>query len=382
MAQFEDLRRGLSIGLQKERVVLLNSRQGKRPCRADSWVQATLHAVERLVAADTLFITSVGYNTWEFVLHAVNVAGGKQQILLPPGENIKTAAEAVLADFRLDPARTSFGIVEARRPKGARSDKWWWPERDRLALALADRIVAISLRPLSSFTRWVTEAPALGKQVDERFRVEYQPVQDKVGYDFTQARLNPCFFEHWDYLTHWTRSSLGRLPGESSFEFYHAICESDRYPRAAVDVLHRILDEKLLRASSRFLRAGGRAVAFTSQNPLDAVKLMRWRRRYVCYSFEPYGVAIRRDIARELGIRPVIYGPAERYATLSDMDKPYFQNQGKAGADWLPEFELRHLGDLDLKRIPGEALKVIVHSEQDRQYLPADLPSEVIALTI
>ncbi|MFH2056869.1 MAG: hypothetical protein ABIJ61_13000 [bacterium] len=364
------------------KVLLLNSRQAKRPCNRDPWVAATARAVRSLAATGAVFITSVGLNTWELLQHAVNIAGGRQIVLLPPAADRLETAALIAKDFKLSADQTAFRFLVPDRGARSQSAKWWWPERDRVAMQMADLLLPISLRPESGLMKLLTEAAGRGTPINESFRIDYHSGSDRVLYEFEQARLNPIFRQGWDYLTHWTRSCHGPLPGESSFDFYQDLISSTRYPRAAVDVLRRIVMERRLRASGRFLRAGQIAVAFTSQNPVDAIGLMRWRKRYVYYNFEPYGIAIHRDIARELGIRPVIYGPAEKYRQLAPGDRPYFQNQGERKADWLPEFELRHLGDLDFAALPAEAIKLLVYRGEDRDLLPADLPYEVIPLAV
>lgn len=73
---------------------------------------------------------------------------------------------------------------------------------------------------------------------------------------------------------------------------------------------------------------------------------MRWRPRYVRFSFEPFGIAVEPKTASASGIRKVIY--------LESPDPPpegipayLFQGRGKKG-DWPIEQEYRHPGDFDL----------------------------------
>ncbi len=363
------------------RVVILNSRQGKRPCRADSWVQATVSAVEAQIAADRVLITSVGLNTWELALHITNTSGGRQLVILPPAtEKLEEIIGRLVSDFQLDQHRTSFLFLPAPGEGPKRGEKWWWQSRDVNAIDLADTIVPVSLRHGSKLRALLNDSESRDKSIDQSFEVDYRQGVAQVEYHFGEEELNPLCKQDWPYLTHWTRSAHRPLPGESSYEYYRDLARSDRYPRAAIDVLGRIAGERRLRASGRFLRAGQEAVAFTSQNPVNAVKLMRWRRRYVYFNFEPYGLAITKQLARDLGIRPVIYGPPELYQSLSAIDRPYFQNQGAKAVDWLPEFELRHLGDLDLNRLPTESVKLIVYKEQDVELLPQEIPFQVIPL--
>jgi hypothetical protein len=121
-------------------------------------------------------------------------------------------------------------------------------------------------------------------------------------------------------------------------------------------------------------------VSFSALKPLEAVKLMRWRRRYVCYSFEPYGVAIRADIADAAGLRPVIYGDDELYSRLADSDRPFFQSRGSKVSDWRPEAEWRHLGDFNLPKLPVDGVKLITYTRPEAAALQQSTKYEVIPL--
>jgi hypothetical protein len=88
---------------------------------------------------------------------------------------------------------------------------------------------------------------------------------------------------------------------------------------------------------------------------------MTWRKRYVYYNFEPYGIAIHREEAERLGIRPVIYGNQDLYDRMPESDRPFYQNIGSGNANWQPEAECRYLGDFELKEIPTSRIRLIVY---------------------
>lgn len=343
---------------------------------------STKAAVESLRDTGEVLLTSVGLNTWELTLHLANLAGVPQIVILPDGPDIPARIKGIKEDFCLAEEKVSFLLLDLSKLKKSTGQKWWWPARDAVAVELADRIMPVSLRKGSKLAALLEAVTGSDKVVDDSFRCPHKGGGDRVSYKFDRARLNPVFASGWPYVTHWTRSAQGPLPGERSCDFYSDLLAADRYPRAAIDVLSRIVVEQKLRASGRFLREGRRAVAFTSQNPIDAIDLMRWRRRYVYYNFEPFGIAIEKSVAREIGIRPVIYGPASKYDKLEPADRPYFQNQGIGDADWLEEYELRCLGDVDLGSLPSDAVRLIVYGKQDIENLPANLPYEVIPLMI
>ncbi len=370
--------------LQARKCVLLNSRQSKRPSRRDKWIQATKEAVEHF-ADDCVFLTSIGMNTWELALHLVNECGGRQIIVIPAEDGINPAnvIDSVNLDFKLDPARVGFVFFNPSKSI-KRSRKSCWLERDRIIVDLADTIVPVSVRSGGNLESIIAAAAVEhDKHVEARFAVEYRPAADRVTYNLNQKYINPRFAGSvWDYVTHWTRSSHTPYAGESSLAYYHDIINSDRYPRTASDTLARIVSERRIRASSRFIRGGYEVVSFTSLNPINAVKLMRWRRRYVYYSFEPYGIAIARSYVARISIKPVIYGDSQLYEQLSDEERPFFQNRGSGNADWRPEAEFRHLGDLSLGRVPADQVKLIVYRPADAERFADLCPYEVIPLVL
>ncbi len=363
---------------------VLNSRQSKRPCNRDGWVTSTQKAVDYLIAHEYSVITSIGLNTWELVVHLVNVRGGSQVVILPPDEKDKLECQVreVISDFQLDPERCTF-IVFSPEVENRRQPKVSWPERDLMAIDLAELAVPVSLRPNGTLKTLVDRASASGKSILDDFRAEYRPASDLVKYDFDGLVLNPELGEEgWNYLTHWTRSSHGRYSRETSHDYYRDIIGHDTYPRSALHTLSRIIDEGVIHGSGRFIRGGIPVVSFTGLPPSEAVTLMRWRRRYVYWNFEPYGVAIHVDAARAAGIRPVCYGDGELYEQLPVDHRPFFQNAGSEIADWRPEAEWRHIGDLNLRHLPADSVRLITFKCGEAATLQKNTKWQVIPLTI
>lgn len=369
--------------LQRRSAAILNSRQSKRPCGADAWVRATTEAVKAMSQQGHLLLTSVGMNTWELLVHLADREGASQMIILPiPGDCTAEAEIArIVSCFDLDRHRVGVlslpggGSARARRSTG-------WPERDTLVVKLAEKLAPVSLRRGGNLEGLLQAAAQTGVVVDQRFSVEYQVGTDRVRYELDDSNLNPSLLHgKWEYLTHWTRSSHTPYPGETARRYYEDIVTSDKYPRAAVDTLARIISERRLRASGRFMRAGLAVVSLTSLHPREAATLMRWRRRYVYYNFEPYGIAIHKDAAARLGTREVVYGPAEQYRRLPSEARAYFQNEGKAGTGWKAEAEYRVVGDMDLRLLDPDEIRIIVYRRRDREKLPRDCPYQVTPLT-
>ena len=358
--------------------LILNSRQSKRPCGVDAWVTATDAAIRKYSTLQYLFLTSIGMNSWELTLHLVNIHGGRQIITIPPDMNEYgfDSSGDLLREFRLAPERTYLHVLT--EPDCSKTVPWS-RLRDEFLTEKAQLLVPVSVRPLGRLESLLSSAK---HEIDSSFRVQYLKPVDRVRYDWNQIRLNPHLDELGTFLTHWTRSVFGPPASMDHFDFYDSVQRSGDYPFSARHILERILTEQLVRASSRFIRRGYRVVSFTALNPSDAVKLMRWRRRYGYYSFEPYGIAVESSIAANLGCRPVLYRTIEDFKALQESDRPFFQNIGSESADWQPEAEWRCVGDFDLGEIPVESLRVITYRESEIDRLQEKCECEVIPLTI
>ena len=85
---------------------------------------------------------------------------------------------------------------------------------------------------------------------------------------------------------------------------------------SAYDVLRRILREKTVLGSSRFVRGGRKCVCF-SEAPLGALEhgLIN-STGFTRYS--PYGLLFEKEWIFSLGGRPVIYEPKQEFAQLSE----------------------------------------------------------------
>lgn len=361
---------------QQRSCVLLNSRQSKRPCRLDSWVEATVSAVSKLAAAKCLFLTSLGMNTWELAIHLVNRCGGKQVIIIPA--DLKAVGfdsiDEVICSFRLDTTRTSLAVLGLPEER----DLADWPHyRDSFLSSLPTTLVPISLRPGGNLEELLRST---GNRVEAAYRTLYRKPVDRVRYDWSSTPVSPLLPSEWPFLTHWTRSADGPLSGQDLCEYYDSLLESAEYPGSAFNSLSRMLKENRIRASARFIRGEYPVVSFTSLHPREALGLMRWRRRYAYYSFEPYGIAVDTEIARQGGCREVRYASAADYEFLSQIDRPFFQNAHSAVADWRAEAEWRHVGDLLLPELPENAIRIVVYREIEARLLRARCPYQVVAL--
>ena len=100
-----------------------------------------------------------------------------------------------------------------------------------------------------------------------------------------------------DWLLHWTRSTVGPWPDQDEQEFSDELILGCRSAdRSVFATLLRIVTEGRLWASAEAIRGGFRVVSFT-EVPLHEFRRRRtYRRHRRRYDFEPWGIAVRRDI--------------------------------------------------------------------------------------
>lgn len=372
-AQFDKINKGFLR--DSPLVAILNSHQSKRPCGRDPWVRSTSSAADELVKSGRIVVTSIGLNTWEVAVHLVNSLGGRQLIVIPAKPELAgfNSTDEIVSQFCLEKERTEF--LTLNEDSVDRSD--WSTRRDELIAELAAQIYPISLR---SGGRLEELCHCHQDKLDTSFQIKYARPLDQPRYNILTDQLNPLLSGDWHYLTHWTRSSHEPYPGEDRFTYYQSIIESSDYPNSALHTLERIIADRMITGSNRFIRGGHQVVSLTSLLPRESLKLMRWRRRYVYYSFEPYGVAIDHEAAVALGCRKVIYAQPAQYDNLPMTDQPFFQNEGTAG-DWRPENEWRCLGNLKLTDLPEDKILLITHTPEEAILLQGKSRYRVLPLT-
>ncbi|MGC9316030.1 MAG: hypothetical protein ACP5G4_10465, partial [bacterium] len=236
-------------------------------------------------------------------------------------------------------------------------------------------IIPVAVRPGGNMATHIETAAGDGRKVEHAFECEYAPAKPIRIPKFDSRKIEEKFpAGKWDYLTHWTRSFTGPWPDETSADYYSAVANSGNgYSRSALASLNRIIAEKRIFAGDDHARRGERFVSFTELPPSEAVELMKWKPRQMRYSFEPYGIAIRKATAEVVGIRKVIYGDSKAYRSLPDYEKPYFQMTGKS--DWSREAEWRRLSDVPFEKIDRVDMLIIVARDSDKAFLP--MPSGI-----
>jgi hypothetical protein len=345
------------------RVSILNSRQSKTPVGNDPWVKATLSAVAHAAKGGWTIVSSYGLNTWELVTWAAG-RHSANLILVCPDDITDDQKSDFIRRFDLRADSVEWKPV----PHGAQLSrtKDWWEGRDEAVTVLAEVLVPVSIRKGGRLES-VLQAREL-ESVDEQFRVRYSESSHHLRFDIIPDSANPEL-RTWgnDWLIHWTRACNGPWPGETEAEYYSALANpGDAYCHSGFQTLSRILQEKRIRASSWRIGSGVPVVGLTELSPIDSISLMRWRPRWSRWSIEPYGVAIHRDAAQAVGLKPVEYIGNSDWDSLPESAKPYSHVRGKKADIWPAEREWRVAGDIDMTTIPTEHIRLITLTQSER----------------
>jgi hypothetical protein len=171
-----------------------------------------------------------------------------------------------------------------------------------------------------------------------------------------------------NYLFHYTRACAGPWPGETYHQYLVNLL--DGHPlsgHSALETLIRIIQEGLIRASSRMVRGQGAVISWSSHPPQELFVMRKWNRALVRWTVEPYGVGVRRDILRSLGAKPAIYGSEQVYSRLVESERYRFQLS--RSASWRHEREWRVRGGLTLGKIKSDQGFVFVQTKEEKAKL-------------
>lgn len=184
-----------------------------------------------------------------------------------------------------------------------------------------------------------------------------------------------------EWLVHCTRGCRGAWPGESERQYRDSILLGDRRvtARGALETLARILRGGRLLASAVASCRTFPVVCFSAVSLTELIGRRCFRSHLGRWDYEPYGVAVRKRAAIELGIEPVIYGTERTRNALPAQDRYRFQSVGKT-YDWKSEQEWRSPRTVDLRRLDADDVRLFVRCPADRERLPRDCPWPIACL--
>lgn len=182
------------------------------------------------------------------------------------------------------------------------------------------------------------------------------------------------------WLIHSTRARSGPWPGESESQFRDWLLLSNPAPSdpSPLETLDRIVGQRHLIGGGPTIRGGRSVVSFSALPLLDFVAHRTFRPHVGRWDAEPYGIAIRKDAARKLGARSVIYVDRDFEPEIPPASRWRIQPRGKT-FDWTAEREWRLRGDIDLRHLASDEAIVFVDREAEVSRL-ADSPWPVVAI--
>ncbi|MGV8073890.1 MAG: hypothetical protein AB2L11_04965 [Syntrophobacteraceae bacterium] len=176
------------------------------------------------------------------------------------------------------------------------------------------------------------------------------------------------------YLYHYTRACPGPWPGQHYREYLSGLL--DGYATAghtALDTLMRIISEGRIRSGSMLIRGGDPVVCWSARPPLELESIRKWNPALIRWTFEPYGIAVKRKVLRRCGAKPTIYGNSKIYKQLKDSERYRFQKHEPPECRWKHEREWRIQNDVLLDNIPVDEWIIFVPDRDDAEKLSLQL---------
>lgn len=353
---------------------VLLSRQPLRPCRQTPWIKQTIEAVKWIKQKRLSLLTSVGMQTWEFLVYLARSLEIEQIIVISSAsqDEFEKLRESTLYQFDLDPNLVRFKAIISKQTQTRHRDLLY--NRDHAAVSGADILVPVSVRPGGHMEKLIREKSGALRRcgafkeydikdslVNRQFQIDYPKKNATMAYQIEKEQLLPEITQVGrQYITHWTRATNGPWPDERKYHFFADIENSDIYPRSAFHTLQHILKSGKIIASSIHKPQGSPTVSFSGLSPTEAISLMKWRSRYRQMSFEPYGIGIEIKEAKPLGILPVHY--YRKGDHLKDEQRWRSQSTG-IKTNWKRELEYRYPGDFYLSGIDCRKMVCFCHTK-------------------
>jgi hypothetical protein len=366
--------------LSRARTTILNSRQSPQMDRSSPWIRGTLSLFRKFDPQTIALVTSTGLITWDFLTWAGGKAGCDIVLVFPAGsgQNFSVQLTKTILDLGLDAKRT-VGL-RPLRIQSLKDPACNQALRDRWILSLSHRIVPVCVRAGGNFQSYLSDLRLPSQAVESAYRIPYQPPVERKKPPLPVEIKLPGWFHPDRYLIHWTRSCRGPFPEERTADYFERILQSDSN-EGGFFTLKRILYERKIRASNRLVRGGYPVVPFTERRPEELPDLIRWRRGLRRWTYEPYGIALRRGKLIELGARPVQYADLADYEHFKEEDRWLFQVAKTRDDDWRTEREWRIPGDVNLDPFSGDEIIALVKSRGEIAQIEAAFKIRAVSLS-
>lgn len=387
--------------LSSSTVAVMTSRKSRRTDDPAEWVPLLKQMVAAARARGGAIVTSYGNVPYSMVCilsHDVPTLVVCPELLPHMASAQRLACFQTTYDGMFNRERTLFlsPFSPGTQPPSAEKQG----TRDRLVAALASVILAGSIRQRGTMERVLSEAASVGIEVEwfnsrrpstsRTPRLQKQtpfplhPPQPRTArksskedpyLDFPTAEE---LMGRTPFLVHYTRACLGPWPGESFASYCLGLLEHlDKGYHNAFNTLCRILDEGLIRASGKLTRGGVPVVCWTECLPRELGSLVHWRRGLRRWTFEPYGIAVTKEILVGLGAQRVRYVGAKNYREATEDQAYLFQRDTSNGRGWVAEREWRVPGDVRLRDLATEQVIVLVPTHEEARLIKNRYPWRV-----
>ncbi|MBI4773910.1 MAG: hypothetical protein HY788_06970 [Deltaproteobacteria bacterium] len=392
------------------RVAVLNSRKPGRITPDERWPKVTGHLAGKACEEGFDLVTSYGNVPYDLVSHVGNKLGAHVWVVCPDGSPFRLSEGSRLgSEFPgraelFHSGRTTF--VSPLPPCSRRLHREAAALRDRCVGNLAHEIWVAEIRGGGNMEAVGRRALERGKpvrvyapgrfgastggnrnlletacggnvgRIDTHSHPGLVPKGEGQGW---KANVNstgttcagltaktPASRLDEPILVHYTRRCNGAWPGQTHRDYLEGVLGgAEDFEHTAFQALRRILREGRIRAGHRLIRGALDTVSFTECEPDEIRRLIRWQSALVRWSFEPYGIVFPKALLEEMGAVPVLYGDAQTYEALDEVQKFRFQHLDPNRTDWSQEKEWRCRGDLMLSAVPGDRLRVIAPSDEE-----------------
>ena len=378
------------------RAGIFNSRKSRLPDPHADWLQALRNTLAAIEEAGAGVAGSLGTLTYDLVTAYARQRQSSLLLVLPLAvEEILSGRYSIPLPGTAPPELTLTCLTGAMDCASATRSVC----RDRLLGYLSDVHFLIEVRSNGNMARILYEQQAHSP----RRQAIFQPKQQGTGnggnrmlqetfprwavpFSLPAPRIvSPAAVEtdrppvscdaetpiQWEeYLYHYTRSCPGPWPGQSYEEYLLDLLAAAPFSgHTSLDTLIRIMTERRIRACGQLVRGGHAAVSLTSLPPMRLESLRRWNPALIRWTFEPYGIAIKRKLLRQRGSKPAIYAHASCYAEIRARERYRFQLHKPPWSSWKYEREWRFREDIDLRDLTGDDAFLFVPSSGDAQRL-------------
>ncbi|MBN1550234.1 hypothetical protein JW979_02145 [bacterium] len=335
------------------------------------WVILTKKILDSLDTKTHLLVSGIGKLQFDFPLYHWLKKGGQSIVI---SETISPCNKASFVSYKwfLEHPLV-FWIVLSGPHKKPRSTTLSKKIRDQLLFAASRRIFKGMVRTGGNMAEYISQYDK--EIVTDLAQTPYKyktHVKRKITSGSNASGVasvtNECRKSKGsdEYIWHFTRSRKEPWPDQGWESYLEGLEGKDQsVPYSAFDALIQILSTQKIMASSYLIRGSYPVVCMTAVELAKIRKLMTWQKHLRRSRFDPYGIGLLKKEAIRMGVRPVIYGSSKDYRCLAEAERFLFQLSSSGRHNWAEEQEWRFKGDLDLRVVPREALKILVAARED-----------------